>query len=519
MPSKIITNAPGVYVLERIDKTFKTGGGPLVASTVTIAKKGLPGIVHKLTMDNWMEITGGPLHKKTAGMEGLRHVNDALPYCSYINWIRVMAADAKFPSMTLKLADAAITKAGHAYGTVLTVGEGFIFQIWMNDGHNGLNRGLLIRNIDDTTERFNLVVTETVDGVTTEIADYLVGVDPDDKDDMGAPAYIETVLATGGILQCDYNEVYTYTEIKAKLTGFATAQAFTGGLDGGAPTEAEWKTAWDNYREETTPNMFFFAAGNYDTAVLTNCFAIADLRQNQFFYDLPPTGTPAACITWMTAFGQDSPQAAAYYCPWAAEDSFSGGKAVWGASGEAVAAMAKGWIKYTGNIPGVHYAPAGSDRARFGRTNAVRLLADRINRDDFVASRINPVVASDSGGIAIDDAISTHFKENYSRFIWVNSIFNYIVRRFLQAAAAVKFEPSGITVDILNKLVTEIWGIMGTPMILCVKLKGDERVLGDSDFVENILNAAGEALEERYELKASGYDFDWRFPGLLRRWT
>ncbi len=41
-----------------------------------------------------------------------------------------------------------------------------------------------------------------------------------------------------------------------------------------------------------------------------------------------------------------------------------------------------------------------------------------------------------------------------------------------------------------------------------IRLKGDERILGDSDFVEHVLKAAGESLEQKYELKASGHDFD-----------
>lgn len=41
-----------------------------------------------------------------------------------------------------------------------------------------------------------------------------------------------------------------------------------------------------------------------------------------------------------------------------------------------------------------------------------------------------------------------------------------------------------------------------------VRVKGDERLLGDSEFVENVLKAAEEALEGRYALKAMGYDFD-----------
>ncbi len=41
-----------------------------------------------------------------------------------------------------------------------------------------------------------------------------------------------------------------------------------------------------------------------------------------------------------------------------------------------------------------------------------------------------------------------------------------------------------------------------------IRVKGDERILGDSDFVENVLKSAEESLEEKYALKALGYDFD-----------
>jgi len=41
-----------------------------------------------------------------------------------------------------------------------------------------------------------------------------------------------------------------------------------------------------------------------------------------------------------------------------------------------------------------------------------------------------------------------------------------------------------------------------------VRVKGDERILGDSDFVSRVLGQAEERLERRYELKARGFDFN-----------
>ena len=40
-----------------------------------------------------------------------------------------------------------------------------------------------------------------------------------------------------------------------------------------------------------------------------------------------------------------------------------------------------------------------------------------------------------------------------------------------------------------------------------VHLKGDERILGDSDFVKNVLNETRENIERRYQLQAQGFDF------------
>jgi hypothetical protein len=40
------------------------------------------------------------------------------------------------------------------------------------------------------------------------------------------------------------------------------------------------------------------------------------------------------------------------------------------------------------------------------------------------------------------------------------------------------------------------------------RIKGDERILGDGDFVETVLGASNERLERRAMLQAMGYDFD-----------
>ena len=52
------------------------------------------------------------------------------------------------------------------------------------------------------------------------------------------------------------------------------------------------------------------------------------------------------------------------------------------------------------------------------------------------------------------------------------------------------------------------WHVLKSMRRMRVHLKGDERILGDSDFVQEILNAANENMEKQYELRAKGYDFN-----------
>ena len=41
------------------------------------------------------------------------------------------------------------------------------------------------------------------------------------------------------------------------------------------------------------------------------------------------------------------------------------------------------------------------------------------------------------------------------------------------------------------------------------RIKGDERILGEGQFVETVLKAAQENLDRKSHLEAKGYSFDW----------
>ncbi len=52
------------------------------------------------------------------------------------------------------------------------------------------------------------------------------------------------------------------------------------------------------------------------------------------------------------------------------------------------------------------------------------------------------------------------------------------------------------------------WTVLKDLLKAGIRVKGDERILGDRDFVENVLKSAEEKLEQKYDLKARCYDFD-----------
>jgi putative transposase len=49
------------------------------------------------------------------------------------------------------------------------------------------------------------------------------------------------------------------------------------------------------------------------------------------------------------------------------------------------------------------------------------------------------------------------------------------------------------------------------------RMKGDERILGEGDFVEAVLKAAQESLDRKCRLEAKGYSFDWLVERVARQ--
>ena len=50
------------------------------------------------------------------------------------------------------------------------------------------------------------------------------------------------------------------------------------------------------------------------------------------------------------------------------------------------------------------------------------------------------------------------------------------------------------------------WGVLKSMRKMNIHIKGDERILGDSDFVEKVLAQVREHFERKYHLKSNGFN-------------
>ncbi|MDX5979646.1 hypothetical protein [Vreelandella alkaliphila] len=459
MIKSTITNAADITILTLIDNTYRTiRGNNSIAACVVEAPKGPVGRVLNVHGENWRDILGKPFHAREGiKSEGLRHLNEAAEACESVQVVRVVAEDAEFPSIGFNSTGAAepITKSSHKYGTTVESDTGVAITVYPKDGDPSTKRKISITNVDTEKERITLEVTEQDSLGADQLVERLTfSFDPDAVDDMGAPAYVESV----------FENFSTRLDVSvgpdASIADFAVTgpEAFEGGTNGGVPTTEDYKKAWNAFRDMRVDLNFMFAAGNYDVDVLANCIEIAEGRHAQFFFDAPAQLGNDAAVNWLSNAALQSRQANCYHGAFSFQDPFYGGRAVWGYSGAVAAARARGNANFAGNVPGVHYAAAGTKRGGINRRGARALYAtDPLDKDAFYTARINPILANETGpGVVIGDDLAIHFQENYSRFGWVNSITNYIVHRFMQAAAFAKFEPDGLTRDILTDLTTEM---------------------------------------------------------------
>lgn len=470
MATAVVTQAPRIMVLRPVaDRTLSVpGSAAAIAGTVVVADKGAVGVPLYVTRDSMQSVFGKPMPmSKGTNAEGLRQLDDALAECQYGWVVRAISAAARFPSITFPATGAPV-KANHAYGTDVALSGTQWLAVFAKDGHPSTNRKVTIRDVDAESARFTLLLEEKQGSEWVKLETFKqLGAKEDDVDDMGLPSYAPTVLESmSAYINCAISPDADFEALEASSTDgvLVNGAVFEGGTNGGDPTVNEIKAAWDILKNSERTFNLAFAAGQYDQDVISHAESICDELLVQFRFDAPTYMTEAQVSEWIKALNlPNSYQASCFHYPYKATDKFYGGKSVWGASGEATAAKARGYATSTGHadIPGVHFAAAGEIRGYISRSgieplhNTGKVSAEdkvEVKEGSRVVGRWNPV---DQGKV-IGDALTMYGRNNYLRFEHVVAIHNRIMGDCLTAARFAKFEPDGLTKAILTRLCNEV---------------------------------------------------------------
>lgn len=449
-----ITNAADITILRLIDNNYKTGGGPAsVSGTVVVASKGAVNQVLKLNNDNWQSTLGLPLPFSFGlGAEGLRHLAEAAVSASYLQVVRVVSDEYRYPSLSVA-AEGAVSLAAHPAETAVVAGEDDVLALFIKDGDFS-DRSLEISDVDVATNRFTI----TLHGKDSANGDIILerhtcSLDENARDDMGIPIFVESLLESASI------------RLGVSVGGLGIAElvsvaktAVTGGITGGYPSTEAIKKAWDLLADDRVYLNNIFQAGDYEPTHIAYAAAIAKGRYIQHFWDAPPYINNAEAITFVEDAAIQGRQSVCLHGALSATDPWYGGRGVWGFSGSAAAARAVANANFKGAVPGVYYTIAGTKRGTVNRRGVKPVFpGDVLNKDDFYDARINPILPNEGGvGIYIGDSLACHFEQNYKRFEWISSLDNYITHQFLEGASYAKFEPDGLTLTILTDIMEGI---------------------------------------------------------------
>ncbi|MCP9270358.1 phage tail protein [Xenorhabdus sp. XENO-1] len=437
--------------------TNATGNSSVFAGVV-VAKRGKPNTVQLVTPDTLQKVLGDPVHPHSGKcFESYRHVYQALKGGNgYV--VRVAAPNMRIPMLQMNLA-----WSGQSHPTPslyatdfdaleeITIPKSTCFGIYVNDGDASTNRALSLIPVEDNPGMYTLILIQKDDlGNKITLDTIQVSFDPEATDDMGQSAFLPTALENNthrlrAIVNKNVNDLKNAGQIH--FDEFRE-EYFIGGSDGLMDNIAEYvyTKAIDALRASMVNYTAILSLGCYNSRALYELAELANEVRVDMFYDLTPSSIPSSAIEEAKSHGfGDYAHICRYHFPYSCRDPFSGAQVVYGLSGDAFTAKAKG-IAMVPDVGGYHLSPAGQSRGVLLRQNLKPLpaMAD-IDHELYVAKGINTVGYTSDGSVMIDDALTTYAKKNYFRFQHVNSTFNAIARLVYDIGNALKHEPDGIT--------------------------------------------------------------------------
>ncbi|OKP00196.1 hypothetical protein [Xenorhabdus eapokensis] len=449
-----IGQATGIAIMPpNADATFTNAtGGSSVFAGVVVAKRGKPNTVLHVTPDTLQKVLGDPIHPYSSQhFEPYRHVYQALNGGNgYI--VRIATDGMKIPVIKV-LGEDSPSYPPSAYTTNINFGEEIstnkagYFSIYVDDGDASENRTLSLIKNPDSKGMYTLILKEIDDlGRKTTLDTIQVSFKPEATDDMGQPAFLPIALENNTHrLRAVVGD--NISQLPENFNGFED-KYFEGGSDGNINNliSADYAPAIRALAASKVNYTAILSLGCYNPSTLSELAKLANDVRVDMFCDLPPTETPDRAISTAQkqGFGQYA-HVCRYHFPYKSRDPFSGAQVVYGLSGDAFTAKAKG-VAMIADVGGYHLSPAGQSRGVLLRQNIQPLpAATEIDLELYATSGINSVGFASDGSVMIDDALTTYAKKNYLRFQHVNSTFNAIARLVYDIGNALKHEPDGIT--------------------------------------------------------------------------
>ncbi|EPK7688516.1 hypothetical protein SAMN02744783_04790 [Serratia sp. CC22-02] len=486
-----------------------TSGGASVFAGLVISRKGKPNTVLKITKNNVTSILGeAPRPQEGAFFEPLRHVNQALSGGDgYV--VRIPLPGMLIPAINLTIETAGTpavstvkaTTSTTAFGADITLPAKTAITFYVEDGDKSTNRKLSFEPAKDKPGIFKLklVATDSL-GAESTLENYEVSLNSDVVDDMGLSAFIPDVLERNGSrLRALISDTVV---LPASFAGI-TNQAFVGGSDGdykklAAKDYASSIAVLDGSLVEYTAIL---TLGTYDATAIAKLAELAKAVRVDMFADVDPRLAADKALEQLAGLGlAGNENVTAYYFPFSCRDPLGQSNVVFGLSGDAFTAKAKG-VALVPDVGGWHYSPAGSSRGVVNRQNIQPLpAAATIDREVFATAHLN-VVTSSNGAIVIDDALTTCMENNYKKYQHVISVMNSIARNYYSLASALKHEPDGLTREGLEK---------GIPRLLDRYVAADALVKprdasqGDAPYIVTVTNTGFDSWEVRWEVCVTG---------------
>ena len=425
-----------------------SGASTTVGATVVRSTKGFPFQVLEVSRDNFPRILGKPVR----GDSSCYHLDAFLSRGAKCNVVRVVDANAKFPSIAQDTATGNAVTSAHTYGSTLSLGVGTHCLFYVKTGEVGSQYAVEIVNVDATEETMDVrIIEQNAAGIERVLETLTCSPNMDKRNADGDYLYLPNRMAVSQFVDAIIDPAATIADFGA---GMAKTY-FTGGDAGGVPTTADYQTAIDSLRAEGIDANLIFS-GESDPAIIQSLVTLAEEKYGHCFADIPVSQTTsAAAVTWAnTTLGTKSARLSLYLGNFTANDRFYGGRISCGSAGAAAAACA-----YGDAVMGLHASPAGESRGKLNSFTGVQLKIPLTVTDleTLAENRINPVVAAPTGGVMINDAWTRFSQRSVQEYIHVSRISGYVIRVLKKSLMSDLHSPQGDQLmRILNNKVEAI---------------------------------------------------------------